>query len=136
MKKVKFILAGLVASMAVACSSETAVEDNLDGQETIAEESQEDQLTCAELSSNYDEYEGKTITLTVYSWGNSETTDGKVRVDIADEKLEGMGSPSVTIDMTDKAKAEKIKKDDKITVTGKVGKQDYGVVHIENPTFK
>lgn len=136
MKKMKFILIGCIASMVFACSSETTVEDNTDGQETVAEEAQEDQLTCAELSSNYDEYEGKTITLTAYSWGNSETTDGNIRVDIADEKLEGMGSPSVTIDMTDKTKAASIKKDDKITFTGKVGKQDYGVVHIENPTFK
>lgn len=136
MKKMKFILIGCIATIAVACSSETTVEDNLDGQETIAEESQEDLLTCAELSSNYEEYEGKTITLTAYSWGNSETMDGNIRIDIADEKLEGMGSPSVTIDMTDKAKAASINKDDKITVTGTVGKQDYGVVHIENPVFK
>ena len=136
MKTTKLILLGLITSMAVACSSETTVEETTDGQETADETAKEDELTCAELSSNYAKYKGKTITLTAYSWGTSETLDGAANVDLGDEKLEGMQSMTVTIDMTDKAKAKSIQKDDKVTVTGKVGKQDYGVVHIENPVFK
>lgn len=136
MKKAKFILFGLIATMAVSCSSETTVEEKAEGQETADETPKEEQLTCAKLSGSYDEYAGKTVTLTAYSWGTAETLDGAIRVDLGDEKLEGMQSTQVTIDMTDKAKAKSIKKDDKVTVTGKVRKQDYGVVHLENPVFK
>lgn len=66
---------------------------------------------------------GKEITVSAYSWGSNERTDGKIQLNLGDAKLEGMQSASFSC-MFGKDQADIIKaiaKNALVTVTGKIG---------------
>ncbi len=72
---------------------------------------------------------GKEVTVSAYSWGSNERMDGKIQLNLGDEKLEGMQSASFACMFgKDEASAVKaIAKDALVTVTGKINKGAGGV---------
>lgn len=72
---------------------------------------------------------GKEITVSAYGWGSNERTDGKIQLNLGDEKMDGMQSASFSC-MFDKSQTDAVKavaKNAMVTVTGKIGKGAGGV---------
>ena len=133
MKKVFFGATLFLGLALTACSGENTVAEG-NGEETGAEEA-EVSMTCADLESQVGELEGKEVTFTAISWGNSGTTTGEVKMNLGDVKLEGMKQAKVIANFSaDNAEAANaIEKDAEVTIKATVDGEDYGAVQLSNP---
>lgn len=116
-----------------ACSAEVTTEN---GEVAVENgETESTSMTCEELEAQAGDLEGKEITIKAISWGNSNSIDGDVSMNLGDNKLEGMRQAHVVANFSpesaDAAKA--IKQDAEVTIKATVGKVDYGAVQLNNP---
>lgn len=138
MKTAKFIFLCSALFWSLSCSTETEVTE---GEKTTSEQAEgesaeeEPQLTCVDLIQDYDSYAGKEVTLSAYSWGTTETTDGKTLLSVAEFKLEGISAQTVVLDITDKSSIADIKTNDRFKFKATVGIREYGTIHLTNPTI-
>lgn len=131
MKKVFFGSALVLCAALASCTSETTVTEG--GENT--EEQAPTAMTCQDIENQKDELKGKEVTVKAFSWGNSNTMDGDVRMNLGDKKLEGMAQAHVIANFSpDNAEAaDAVKKDDEVTIKATVGDYEYGAVHLTNP---
>ncbi|MDX2360283.1 MAG: hypothetical protein QNK23_05730 [Crocinitomicaceae bacterium] len=131
MKKVFLGSALFLGLLLVGCSSGDAVEgeDAEGGEEEVAA------MTCADLESQVDELEGQEVTITAISWGNSNTIDGDVKMNLGDVALEGMQQAHVVANFSaDNADAANgVEKDATVTIKATVGGSEYGAVQLNDP---
>lgn len=94
-------------------------------------------MTCTDIESQADSLKGQEITITVISWGNNNVMDGGVKMNLGDVKLEGMKQAHVVANFSaeNKASAESVEKDAKVTITATVGEFEYGAVQLVNPVI-
>ncbi|WMX16179.1 MULTISPECIES: hypothetical protein [unclassified Aureispira] len=95
-------------------------------------------LSCSDLTSQYEEKEGKEITIKAISWGTSNTATGDIYLNLGDEPLTGMKQAKVVaVFPADKEEeAKSIAKDTEVTLTATVGESKYGAIYLTNPIVK
>jgi hypothetical protein len=130
MKKVLFGSLFMAGLLFTGCSGEVNVEGGEEGgEEEVAA------LSCADLNDQVDDLIGQEVTIKAISWGNSATMDGDVKMNLGDEKLEGMQQASVVVNFSadNASAAEGIEKDAEVTIKATVGEAEYGAVQLSNP---
>lgn len=135
MKNLAFGSALILGLMFTACQSETTIEDGTQTEEGAEESQESTAMTCKELLDQKDDLKGKEVTIKAISWGNSNMMGGDVRMNLGDEKLEGMQQAHVVADFSkdNASAAESVKQDDEVTIKATVGDYEYGAVKLLNP---
>ncbi len=126
MKKLLFGASLALGVILTSCSVETTVENKME---------QESSLTCELLLSKVDSLEGKQVTISALSWGNSNVMGGGLKLNLGDTKLEGLSQASVVanFDAENIAEAEGIEKNSEVTIEATVGGVEYGSVQLNDP---
>lgn len=95
-------------------------------------------LTCGDLVSQYDDQEGKEITIKAISWGTSNTATGDIYLNLGDKALTGMQQAKVVaVFPADKeAEATGAAKDSEVTIKATVGESKYGAIYLTNPVIQ
>lgn len=131
MKKVVLGSIFMLGLLVVGCSEG----NKTDG--AITEEKKEEvtAMTCANIEEQVDELKGQEVTIKAISWGSNNVMGGGVKLNLGDEKLEGMKQAHVVVNFTaeDAAIAKELKKDVDVTLTATVGGSEYGAVQLNNP---
>lgn len=95
-------------------------------------------MTCDALTSQYDEQEGKEITIKAISWGTSNTASGDIYLNLGDEALTGMQQAKVVavFSADQEAEAKGAAKDAEVTIKATVGESKYGAIYLTNPVIE
>jgi len=98
----------------------------------------EQAMTCSNVTSQYDEQEGKEITIKAISWGTSNTASGDIYLNLGDKALTGMQQAKVVaVFPADKeAEAKSATKDAEVTIKATVGESKYGAIYLTNPVIQ
>lgn len=127
MKSITYIITSILfISLLFACSG--ASEEGTANAEPAA-------ISCADLSTQYDESQGKEITIKAISWGTSNTVSGDVYLNLGDEALSGFKQAKVVAvfgaEKEEIAKA--LSKDSQVTLKATVGESKHGAIYLTNP---
>ncbi len=129
MKKTILVSATIFFLALAACDDNKGENKSTSG-ETKTETSAASGLSVQQASDSLsasDESKGKEVTINAYSWGVSETTNGTVRLNLGDEKAEGMVVATFYAEFPG-AKTEELKKiakNARVKVKGKLGSDAY-----------
>lgn len=131
MKLTSTLLSLFFCLFLISCGGDTT-ENNAESTPKISA------LTCSDLISQYDDQEGKEITIKAISWGTSNTATGDIYLNLGDKALTGMQSAKVVVvfPADREAEAKGVAKDTEVTLKATVGEDKYGAIYLTNPVIQ
>lgn len=99
---------------------------------------EEQRLTCKDLTSQYELYEGREITIQALSWGISQAPTREIYLSLGDTLLSGLQMAKVVVvfPTDEEVEVKKVLKDSEVRIRATVGVFKYGAIYLTNPTVQ